>query len=68
MRRAVTVTPFAFEPVGDLIDRTGTDMLAFATDHPHPEAGRDPAARFRTSIGDRDGTPFFTSNATALLA
>jgi predicted TIM-barrel fold metal-dependent hydrolase len=67
VRRAVTVTPFAFEPVGDLIDRVGADVLAFATDHPHPEGGRDPANRFRLAIGDRDSTPFFSSNAIALL-
>ncbi len=68
VRRALTVTPFAFEPVGDLIDRIGSDVLAFATDHPHPEGGRAPAARFQTAIGDRESAPFFAINATALLA
>jgi predicted TIM-barrel fold metal-dependent hydrolase len=67
VRRAVTVTPFTFEPVGDLIDRIGTDVLAFATDHPHLEGGRDPATRFRAALGDRDSTPFFHSNAANLL-
>ncbi len=42
-------------------------VLAFATDHPHPEGGRDPAARFQAATGDRDSAPFFSTNGAALI-
>lgn len=67
VRRAITVVPFVFEPVGQLIDRIGEDVLGFATDHPHPEGGRDPVGTFAASLGDRDGGAFFTNNGTRLL-
>lgn len=67
VRRAITVVPFAFEPVGDLIDRIGPDVLGFATDHPHPEGGRDPVATFGDALGTRDSSAFFNENGTRLL-
>jgi hypothetical protein len=35
--RALTVVPFVFEQVGDLIDRVDPGVIAFGTDHPHSE-------------------------------
>ena len=65
--RALTVVPFVFEPIGPIIDRIGPEVLGFATDHPHPEGGRDPSGSFRVSLGDRDGAAFFEGNARRLL-
>ena len=65
--RAVTVVPFIFEPVGDLIDRIGDDVLSFGTDHPHPEGGKDPIRSFTTALGNRDPSAFFDRNAQRLL-
>ena len=68
VRRALTVTPFGFEPIGQLVDLIGDDVLAFATDHPHPEGGSDPAGRFQQALDGRPAEPFFSGNAAALLA
>ncbi|HEY2178959.1 MAG TPA: amidohydrolase family protein [Caulobacteraceae bacterium] len=46
-------TPFVFEAVGDLIDQSNPDLYLFSTDYPHIEGGRNPIARFETSLGDR---------------
>jgi predicted TIM-barrel fold metal-dependent hydrolase len=46
-------TPFVFEAVGDLIDQSNADLYLFSTDYPHIEGGRNPIARFETSLGDR---------------
>ena len=46
-------TPFVFEEVGALIDQSNPDLYLFSTDYPHIEGGRNPIARFETSLGDR---------------
>ena len=46
-------TPFVFEDVGALIDRSNADLYLFSTDYPHTEGGRDPFGRFETALGDR---------------
>jgi len=67
VRRALTVTPFVFERIGELQDQVGDGILAFATDHPHPEGGRDAAGSFSRSLGDRAGAAFFEGNAAGLF-
>jgi predicted TIM-barrel fold metal-dependent hydrolase len=46
-------TPFVFEDVGALIDRSGSGLYLFSSDYPHVEGGRDPIARFERSLADR---------------
>ena len=46
-------TPFVFEDVGALIDQSNPDLYLFSTDYPHTEGGRNPIARFETSLGER---------------
>jgi hypothetical protein len=46
-------TPFVFEDVGALIDRSSDELYLFSTDYPHIEGGRDPIARFEASLGMR---------------
>jgi uncharacterized protein len=48
-------TPFVFEDVGALIDRSNPELYLFSTDYPHTEGGRNPIARFEKSLGDRSG-------------
>jgi predicted TIM-barrel fold metal-dependent hydrolase len=47
-------TPFVFEDVGAFIDESNEDLYLFSTDYPHIEGGRNPIARFETSLGERD--------------
>jgi predicted TIM-barrel fold metal-dependent hydrolase len=46
-------TPYVFEDVGSLIDRSSDDLYLFSTDYPHIEGGRNPIARFEASLGTR---------------
>src|SRR5580692_8777270 len=46
-------TPFVFEEVGALIDQSNPDLYLFSSDYPHIEGGRNPIARFETSLGAR---------------
>jgi hypothetical protein len=46
-------TPFVFEDIGALIDRSNADLYLFSTDYPHTEGGRDPLGRFEKALGDR---------------
>ena len=51
----VAFTPFVFEDVGTLIDQSNDDLYLFSSDYPHVEGGRNPIARFESSLGDRSG-------------
>ena len=46
-------TPFVFEDIGTLIDRSHDDLYLFSSDYPHVEGGKDPIGRFETSLGQR---------------
>jgi predicted TIM-barrel fold metal-dependent hydrolase len=46
-------TPFVFEEVGQLIDRSNDALYLFSTDYPHIEGGRNPIARFESTLGER---------------
>ena len=49
----VGFTPYVFEDVGALIDQSNPDLYLFSSDYPHVEGGRNPIARFESSLGER---------------
>jgi predicted TIM-barrel fold metal-dependent hydrolase len=53
LRAQMAFTPFVFEDIGALVDRSHDDLYLFSSDYPHVEGGRDPIGRFETSLGDR---------------
>ncbi|HYK63828.1 MAG TPA: amidohydrolase family protein [Patescibacteria group bacterium] len=53
LTQQVAFTPFVFEDVGALIDQSNSELYLFSTDYPHTEGGRNPIARFESSLGDR---------------
>jgi predicted TIM-barrel fold metal-dependent hydrolase len=55
IERQVWFTPFPGEPVGDIIDQCGPDLLLFSSDYPHPEGTRDPLGRFEATMQDVSG-------------
>jgi predicted TIM-barrel fold metal-dependent hydrolase len=56
LRTQMAFTPFVFEDVGALVDRSHDDLYLFSSDYPHIEGGHDPIGRFETAIADR-GAP-----------
>lgn len=46
-------TPFVFEEVGAFIDQSNPDLYLFSSDYPHIEGGRNPIARFESTLGER---------------
>lgn len=70
LRRQVKFTPFPTEPVGWLIEQAGPELFMFSSDYPHPEGGRDPIAKFETTMGGidvagRDG--FYAGNFAEMM-
>jgi len=53
LTQQMAFTPFVFEEVGQLIDKSNDDLYLFSTDYPHIEGGRDPIRRFEGSLGER---------------
>lgn len=53
LTQQVAFTPFVFEDVGALIDQSNPELYLFSTDYPHTEGGRNPIARFESSLGNR---------------
>jgi predicted TIM-barrel fold metal-dependent hydrolase len=53
LSQQMAFTPFVFEDVGGFIDESNEDLYLFSTDYPHIEGGRNPIARFETSLGAR---------------
>ena len=51
-RRQLKVTPYPHEDTGWIIANAGVEMCLFSSDYPHVEGGRNPLARFDTSLGD----------------
>lgn len=43
-------TPFVFEDVGRLVTESNEDLYLFSSDYPHTEGGRDPIARFESTL------------------
>ena len=56
LTQQVAFTPYVFEDVGMLIDQSNPDLYLFSSDYPHVEGGRNPIARFETSLAERDDT------------
>jgi len=67
MRRNIRVTPYRFEPVGDLVERFGFDeCYCYSSDFPHPEGGKSPIQDFEKHIerlGQRNAEKFYVTNA-----
>ncbi len=53
LSQQMAFTPFVFEEVGNLIDRSNDELYLFSTDYPHIEGGRNPIARFEGTLGER---------------
>ena len=47
-------TPFVFEDIGTFIDQSSPELYLFSSDYPHIEGGRNPIARFESSLADRN--------------
>jgi len=65
VHRQLWFTPFPTEPVGWLIEQSGDDLFLFSSDYPHPEGGRDPLARFESSLegaSDEAQERFYSGN------
>jgi predicted TIM-barrel fold metal-dependent hydrolase len=70
IERQVWFTPFPGEPVGDMIDQCGPDLLLFSSDYPHPEGTRDPLSRFEATMEDVSGPArerFYSGNFADLM-
>jgi predicted TIM-barrel fold metal-dependent hydrolase len=50
IHRQVWFTPFPGEPVAEIIEQSGDDLLLFSSDYPHPEGTRDPLGRFEATM------------------
>ena len=58
-------TPFVFEDVGKLIEKSNPDLYLFSSDYPHAEGGRNPIARFEKGVEGLDEstqTKFWSGN------
>jgi uncharacterized protein len=53
LTQQMAFTPYVFEEVGALIDQSNPDLYLFSTDYPHTEGGRNPIARFESTLGNR---------------
>ena len=53
LSQQMAFTPFVFEEVGQLIDKSNDELYLFSTDYPHIEGGRDPIKRFEGTLGER---------------
>jgi uncharacterized protein len=70
MDEQLRFTPYPFEDVGELIRHSSDRLYMFSTDYPHAEGGRDPIARFESSLaahGAETHERFFRSNFTTLV-
>jgi uncharacterized protein len=70
IHRQMWFTPFPGEPVGDIIEQAGDDLLLFSSDYPHPEGTRDPLGRFRTAmagVGEAAQERFYSGNFADMM-
>ncbi|HBI83924.1 amidohydrolase family protein [Orrella sp. NBD-18] len=67
MRRNIRITPYHFEPVGDMIERLGFgECYCYSSDFPHPEGGITPIQNFAKQIerlGQSNAEKFYISNS-----
>lgn len=52
LREQFAFTPYAFEDVGRLVERSDPSLYLFSSDYPHAEGGRDPLGRFERSLAE----------------
>ena len=70
VRRHLKFTPFPGEPVGWMMEQSGTELFMFSTDYPHPEGGRDPLTKFEESLAgatESEKACFYANNMAELL-
>ena len=70
VHRQLWFTPFPTEPVGWMIEQAGDDLFLFSSDYPHPEGGRDPLARFESSLAGTDAAAierFYSTNFADMM-
>jgi predicted TIM-barrel fold metal-dependent hydrolase len=71
MKRNIRITPYRFEPVGELVERYGfEDCYCYSSDFPHPEGGTDPMSDFAKHIerlGQTNAEKFYISNASWVM-
>jgi predicted TIM-barrel fold metal-dependent hydrolase len=70
VRRHLKFTPFPGEPVGWMIEQTGSELYMFSTDYPHPEGSRDPIGKFEETLagtGETEKARFYYGNMAQLL-
>ncbi|HEY8548142.1 MAG TPA: amidohydrolase family protein [Acidimicrobiales bacterium] len=70
IRRQVWFTPFPGEPVGEIIEQIGDDMLLFSSDYPHPEGTKDPLGKFLAEmegVSPEAQEKFFSGNFADML-
>ncbi len=68
--RQVWVSPFAWERIGDCVEKAGPDTFMFCSDWPHPEGSKNPVPDFLKAISQVDDparTAIMGGNAAALL-
>lgn len=65
--RNVRITPYRFEPVGEMIEKFGlADCYCYSSDFPHPEGGTSPIEQFAShiaSLGQVNAEKFYVTNA-----
>jgi len=71
MKRNIRITPYRFEPVGEMVERYGfEDCYCYSSDFPHPEGGTDPMSDFAKHIerlGQTNAEKFYISNASWVM-
>ena len=70
IHRQVWFTPFPGEPVGEIIEQAGDDLLLFSSDYPHPEGTRDPLGRFARALEGVDAAAqerFYAGNFADMM-
>ena len=63
-------TPYVYEDVGAMIRESDARLYMFSSDYPHTEGGRQPLARFGTTMAGIDGDAeekFFNGNFARLF-
>ena len=70
IREQLAFTPFVSEDVGRLVTESNDDLYLFSSDYPHTEGGRDPIARFESTLtNSSDGVKekFYADNFLRLF-
>ena len=71
LREQFGFTPYPFENVARLIERSSADFYLFSSDYPHAEGSRDPVGHFARSLegcGGATKEAFWSGNFSRLFA